>query len=241
MFTKKFVLFGLCAIFCFCAFTALTFAQTRQRIVGNNPIIKPQSESTELVNSGVYSRPRAQNPSTTNTPLVKQTVISQPTTRRNLTNDLLVRPTVSSKAVNAPAANALNATSSMAMFNGRLENAMNSKLGIRYHYGSQGPNTYDCSGLVWSVFNQAGVPITRTSAATFWREFEPVYGDDRYKFGTLVFFNKLGHVGIVIDENTFYQASSSKGVTYSKFAGYWEKRIVGFRRVPVETLAAMVK
>jgi cell wall-associated NlpC family hydrolase len=65
-----------------------------------------------------------------------------------------------------------------------------------------------------------------------WEQFEPVSGDDRYKFGTLVFFNNLGHIGIVADSEGFYQASSSKGITYSKFAGYWEKRIVGFRKIP---------
>lgn len=60
----------------------------------------------------------------------------------------------------------------------------------------------------------------------------PVSGDDRYKFGTLVFLNGLGHIGIVADENGFYHASSSKGITYSTFKGYWEKRIVGFRSLP---------
>ena len=51
--------------------------------------------------------------------------------------------------------------------------------------------------------------------------------------GTLVFRNKLGHVGIVADGNGFYHASSSKGITYSPFKGYWEKRIVGFRRLDI--------
>lgn len=60
---------------------------------------------------------------------------------------------------------------------------------------------------------------------------EPVTGNDRFKFGTLVFLNRLGHIGIVADENGFYHASSSKGVTYSPFKGYWENRIVGFRRL----------
>jgi cell wall-associated NlpC family hydrolase len=60
----------------------------------------------------------------------------------------------------------------------------------------------------------------------------PVSGDDRFKFGTLVFLNGLGHIGIVADENGFYHASSSKGITYSPFKGYWEKRVVGFRRLP---------
>ena len=106
-------------------------------------------------------------------------------------------------------------------------------MGIPYLYGSSGPNRYDCSGFVWSVFKDAGIEFERSSARTLWANSVPVTGDDRFKFGTLVFLNGLGHMGIVADENGFYHASSSKGVTYSKFAGYWEKRIVGFRRLPM--------
>ena len=75
--------------------------------------------------------------------------------------------------------------------------------------------------------------MERMSARNMWAMSEAVSGDDRFKFGTLVFFNELGHVGIVADKNGFYQASSSKGITYSKFEGYWEKRIVGFKRLPM--------
>jgi hypothetical protein len=50
-----------------------------------------------------------------------------------------------------------------------------------------------------------------------------------------VFFNGLGHIGIVADTNGFYHASSSQGVTYSTFKGYWGKRIVGFRRMNLDT------
>jgi peptidoglycan DL-endopeptidase LytE len=105
------------------------------------------------------------------------------------------------------------------------------RLGIPYLYGSSGPNRYDCSGLVWSVFRDAGIEFQRASARTLWAASIPVTGDERFKFGTLVFMNGLGHMGIVADENGFFHASSSKGVTYSPFAGYWEKRIVGFRRL----------
>lgn len=69
----------------------------------------------------------------------------------------------------------------------------------------------------------------------------PVEGEERFKFGTLVFMNKLGHIGIVADENGFYHASSSKGITYSLFKGYWEKRIVGFRRLVVSEDAGTVE
>jgi cell wall-associated NlpC family hydrolase len=120
---------------------------------------------------------------------------------------------------------------------GQLESlmlaAIEDRIGVPYRMGSEGPNRYDCSGFVWSVFQTAGVPFERGSARTFWSQFQPVDGDDRYKFGTLVFFNHLQHVGIVADENGFYHASSSKGVVYSRFGEYWSKRITGFRRVPL--------
>lgn len=106
-----------------------------------------------------------------------------------------------------------------------------SRLGIPYRYGATGPNRYDCSGFVWAVFQDAGIDFERTSARSLWAASEPVTGDERYKFGTLVFLNRLGHIGIVADENGFFHASSSKGITYSTFKGYWENRIVGFRRL----------
>ncbi len=112
------------------------------------------------------------------------------------------------------------------------------RLGIPYLYGSTGPNRYDCSGFVWAVFKDAGIDFTRASARSLWNSTTPVDGDDRYKFGTLVFLNGLGHMGIVADENGFYHASSSKGITYSPFKGYWEKRIVGFRRMSMTPVTA---
>jgi cell wall-associated NlpC family hydrolase len=118
----------------------------------------------------------------------------------------------------------------------RLDQAIKSRYGIPYRYGSTGPNTYDCSGFVWSAFQEAGISFTRQSARSLWSQSEPVSGDDRFKFGTLVFLNGLGHMGIVADENGFYHASSSKGITYSPFAGYWSSRIVGFRRLKAESL-----
>jgi len=116
-----------------------------------------------------------------------------------------------------------------------LMNAIERRLGSPYVLGTEGPYRFDCSGFVWSVFQSAGVQFDRTSARHFWSQFQPVDGEERYKFGTLVFFNNLGHVGIVADENGFYHASSSKGVTYSTFNDYWSNRITGFRRIPVPT------
>jgi cell wall-associated NlpC family hydrolase len=117
--------------------------------------------------------------------------------------------------------------------------AIDVRIGAPYVYGSSGPRVFDCSGFVWSVFQSAGVTFERGSARNFWANFSPVSEDEKYKFGTLVFFNNLKHVGIVADENGFYHASTSQGVTYSPFNEYWTNRITGFRRVPLpaQTLA----
>lgn len=165
---------------------------------------------------------------------------AQPLKRPTLTTQIIVRPAVapplvkktgSSQPLNAPANATFNKSYYTPAFSQKLLSAIQSRLGIRYVYGSAGPTAYDCSGLVWSVFKDAGYSYERSSARTLWQSSVPVEGDARYKFGTLVFFNGLGHIGIVVDDNHFYHASSSKGVTLSKLDGYWAKRIVGFRQL----------
>ncbi|HEY0174113.1 MAG TPA: C40 family peptidase [Pyrinomonadaceae bacterium] len=122
---------------------------------------------------------------------------------------------------------------------GQLERSMlmaiEQRLGTPYRLGTEGPTRYDCSGFVWSVFQQAGVAFERTNVRNFWHSFATPTEDEKFKFGTLVFFNNLGHVGIVADEHGFYHASTSKGVVYSRFDDYWTKRINGFRRIPLAT------
>lgn len=118
-------------------------------------------------------------------------------------------------------------------FNRSLMSAIENRLGAPYVYGATGPNVFDCSGFVWSVFQSAGVQFDRVSARDLWSQFAPPREDDKFKFGTLVFFNNLKHVGIVADANGFYHASSSHGVQYAPFNDYWMSRIVGFRRIPL--------
>jgi cell wall-associated NlpC family hydrolase len=218
---------SLCLSVLFASFAINTNAQTRSRIVPtreSQPVNTPVS--TDKLKRTILSSPTTQRPTLTNQitvaqnkPLVKNTVDSRPTSSTP-TNSIL-----NSRLIYTP------------NLNQRLISSIQSKIGIPYLYGAEGPNRYDCSSFVWKVFQEAGISFTRTSARTFWNDFEPVYGDERFKFGTLVFFNKLGHVGIVADENGFYQASSSKGITYSPFKGYWEKRIVGYRRIPADYAA----
>jgi len=205
----KSLCFSVSFVLIFAAATA--FSQQRPRVAPSQPTAtQPGSQPT---NQNI-SRPILTNQITVHNPppLVKKTVSSKP---------LNSISTVSA------------AKSYNALFNQKLLKAIQMRVGVPYRYGSAGPNAFDCSGLVWSVFLQAGFTFERSSAKTLWQNSMPVEGDDRYKFATLVFFNNLGHIGIVFDESGFYHASTSHGVTFSRFDGYWGKRIVGFRRVAI--------
>ena len=198
-------------------FAGNSFSQDRTRIAPEKP---PEISTSNPAQKPPNATPQRQRP-----PLTNQLIVQNP--------QPLVKKTGSSQPINAPSNSYVSKYSYSPVFSQRLLLSIQNKFGIPYRYGSTGPNTYDCSGLVWSVFQEAGFYFDRTSARTLWQESEPVEGSDRFKFGTLVFFNSLGHIGIVADENGFYHASSSQGVTYSKFEGYWQKRIVGFRRLPI--------
>jgi cell wall-associated NlpC family hydrolase len=113
--------------------------------------------------------------------------------------------------------------------------AIDDRLGAPYSWGATGPSAFDCSGFVWSTFRSAGIDFERSSARTLWSRFTAPATDEQFKFGNLVFFSNLAHVGIVADEKGFYHASRHHGVVYSPFNEYWLSRIDGFRKVPVAT------
>jgi len=122
-------------------------------------------------------------------------------------------------------------------FESQLMSAIDQRLGTPYRWGATGPNRYDCSGFVWSIYQATGVNFERVNAANLFARFEPAPVEEQFKFGTLVFFSHLKHVGVVADEHGFYHASRRHGVIYSEFNDYWLKRIDGFRRVPLTAQA----
>ena len=217
IFFKKIVCVSVCALFAAVFFSGSASAQTRDRVVkttASQPTNLPQPRPAQ-----VESKPLSRPTLTNEIVIVKSAAAYEPPS---------VKKTGSALPTSAPAAakTVYGTTASM-----RLDQAIKSRYGLPYHYGSTGPYSYDCSGFVWSAFQEAGIPFTRSSAASLWSQSIPVEGDERFKYGTLVFFNGLGHIGIVADDKGFYHASSSKGITYSPFEGYWSKRIVGFRRL----------
>ena len=88
-----------------------------------------------------------------------------------------------------------------------------------------------------AIFKSAGIEFERGSARTLWSRFSAPAPGEQYKFGTLVFFSNLAHIGVVADEKGFYHASRHHGVVYSPFNEYWVSRIDGFRQVPVPVTA----
>lgn len=127
-----------------------------------------------------------------------------------------------------------------AHFNADLLSAIESHLGASYHFNRTGPESFDCSGFVWRAFQDAGVNFQRGPARSYWATFTAPPKEEEFKFGTLVFFSSLTHVGIVADEKGFYHSARHGGVVYSPFNDYWLSRIDGFRRVSIESLQTPV-
>ncbi len=126
-----------------------------------------------------------------------------------------------------------SSTSGFIKFEPLLLAAIDERLGSRYRWGATGPDRFDCSGFVWSIYQATGINFERASARNLFARFAPAPVEEQYKFGTLVFFSNLTHVGVVADEHGFYHASRRHGVIYQEFNEYWLKRIDGFRRVPL--------
>jgi len=121
-------------------------------------------------------------------------------------------------------------------FHDQMLAALESHVGSSYHWNTTGPNTFDCSGLVWRAFQDIGISFQRGPARSYWATFEAPAKGDEFKFGNMVFFSGLRHVGIVVDEKGFYHSARHGGVMYSPFNDYWLSRIDGFRRVPLNGL-----
>lgn len=75
------------------------------------------------------------------------------------------------------------------------------QLGKPYVWGATGPNSYDCSGLVYAAYKAAGLPVQRVTASAFGRQGNAV-DLAHAQPGDVVYFDEPGatdHVGILID------------------------------------------
>ena len=113
------------------------------------------------------------------------------------------------------------------------------QLGKKYVLGNEGPNTFDCSGLVYYCLRQAGSNRGRYNAAGYSQvsDWEKITSMSNLKKGDLIFFlnnarTKVGHVGIYIGNGTMIDASFSNGkvVKRSCTTSYWKSHFVCGRR-----------
>jgi cell wall-associated NlpC family hydrolase len=110
--------------------------------------------------------------------------------------------------------------------------------GTPYRNGGSDPTGFDCSGFTQYVFALHGSALPREVQEQF-RTGRKVKQDD-LEVGDLVFFHTVArgasHVGIVIGDDEFVHAPSSKGVVRVErlSSSYWSGRFVGARRVRTE-------
>jgi len=108
-------------------------------------------------------------------------------------------------------------------------------IGKPYRYGGTSPKGFDCSGLVFYSYKQAGVALPHStdkqrSAARSIKIAELRRGD-------LLFFNqegkKYGHVAIYVGDGKFVHApSSGKSVRSDRLdSPYWKKHLSEARRI----------
>ena len=109
------------------------------------------------------------------------------------------------------------------------------QVGVRYRFGGASPASgFDCSGLVYYSFLQAGVRVPRTSREQFSAARKIALADARP--GDIVFFQgqeKLSHVGIYLGQRRFVHAPST-GRTVSVAlidAPYYQEHLVGVGRL----------
>lgn len=115
-----------------------------------------------------------------------------------------------------------------------IVNIATSLVGSPYRYGGNGPNAFDCSGLVVYSYQAAGVAVPRTSAQQF-RASTPIDIDEA-RPGDLLFFRyrrKVSHVGIYLGDQQFVHAPSTGGrVSVANLQqAHYRDRFVGAGRI----------
>lgn len=145
--------------------------------------------------------------------------VTGPVTRRALFSDnALRRPSASSAS--------------------RIADVALTQLGKPYILGTQGPNSYDCSGLAYYAMTNAGFSVSRLSAAAYsenaaWTKITSISSLQK---GDLVFFRPgtsyISHMGVYTGNGQFVHASSGQAkVMTSSFSSYWTNAFAFARRV----------
>lgn len=115
-------------------------------------------------------------------------------------------------------------------------------LGKRYVSGAAGPNSFDCSGLMYYIYKQLGHPISRGSSSQYYNNGYFVSISDMQPGDLIFFFDRrfdssggtlpTTHVGMYVGNGQFIHASTtSYRVQYDSISGYYAPYIVGAKRI----------
>lgn len=122
-----------------------------------------------------------------------------------------------------------------------LINTASENLGVKYKYAGTTKAGFDCSGLMYTIFNSHNITLPHNSyQQSKVGEVINTKNKEAQK-GDLIFFktnknSQINHVGIVIevsdDEIKFIHSSSSKGVIISSTKEpYYKKTFVQLNRI----------
>ncbi len=93
-----------------------------------------------------------------------------------------------------------------------------------YAWGASGPNSFDCSGLVYFCYKSAGINVTRDTAEGYFNECTKVSNP---QVGDLVFFGTpVEHVGICIGNGQMIDAPHTGAVV--RIEKIWTTNFVGY-------------
>lgn len=98
----------------------------------------------------------------------------------------------------------------------RIVNIAYKQLGKSYRVGDEGPDSFDCSGLVWYCSRKAGVKFSRSSSAYYYSNYVDHISSAELWPGDLVFKKNtwragISHVGIYIGKG---QVIEARGTAY---------------------------
>lgn len=126
-------------------------------------------------------------------PVIEEEVADQTTTQDQEAQD-------SQPVFNAPVSD----------YAGDVVAAALSRVGAPYVWGSTGPDSFDCSGLVYWAFQQVGKTVPRVSDAQIWGGTSVSLDD--LQPGDVVGYSGGGHVGIYIGDGQMVHAPTTGDV-----------------------------
>ncbi|MBT2730149.1 LysM peptidoglycan-binding domain-containing protein [Bacillus sp. ISL-75] len=105
-------------------------------------------------------------------------------------------------------------------------------IGVPYVWGGSTPSGFDCSGFIYYAAKQAGMEISRVSAAGY---YDRTYYVDTPKPGDIVFFENtykkgISHLGIYLGNNQFIHATDSGVMISNLQSPYYQAHFESFKR-----------